>query len=42
LGYIDELSSDELLDLSNKIQAAGYQFPADAVECKALVELFFE
>jgi hypothetical protein len=40
LGYIDELSSDELLDLSNKIQAAGYQFPADAVECKALVELF--
>jgi len=34
------LSSDELLDLSNKIQAAGYQFPADSVECKSLVELF--
>jgi peptidoglycan hydrolase-like protein with peptidoglycan-binding domain len=40
LGYIDELSSDELLDLSNKIQAAGYQYPADSVECKSLVELF--
>ncbi|MDA2947093.1 MAG: peptidoglycan-binding domain-containing protein [Actinomycetota bacterium] len=40
MGYIDELSSDELLDLSNKIQAAGYQFPTDAVDCKALVELF--
>tara|TARA_B100001113_G_scaffold236285_1_gene194276 strand:+ start:920 stop:1828 length:909 start_codon:yes stop_codon:yes gene_type:complete len=40
LGYIDELSSDELLDLSNKIQAAGYQFPADSAECKSLVELF--
>jgi len=40
LSYIDELSSDELLDLSNKIQAAGYQFPADSVECKSLVELF--
>ena len=34
------MSSDELLDLSNKIQAAGYQFPADSVECKSLVELF--
>jgi len=34
------LSSDELLDLSNKIQAAGYQFPSDSVECKSLVELF--
>jgi len=34
------LSSDELLDLSNKIQAAGYQLPADSVECKSLVELF--
>ena len=40
MGYIDELSSDELLDLSNIIQAAGYQFPADLVECKTLVELF--
>jgi peptidoglycan hydrolase-like protein with peptidoglycan-binding domain len=40
LSYIDELSSDELLDLSNKIQAAGYQFPADSLECKSLVELF--
>ena len=34
------MSSDELLDLSNKIQAAGYQFPSDSVECKSLVELF--
>ncbi len=40
MSYIDELSSDELLDLSNKIQAAGYQFPADSVECRSLVELF--
>tara|TARA_B100000519_G_C14221368_1_gene427734 strand:+ start:395 stop:1303 length:909 start_codon:yes stop_codon:yes gene_type:complete len=40
LSYIDELSSDEILDLSNKIQAAGYQFPADSFECKSLVELF--
>ena len=40
MSYIDELSSDELLDLSNKIQAAGYQFPSDSVECKSLVELF--
>jgi peptidoglycan hydrolase-like protein with peptidoglycan-binding domain len=40
LSYIDELSSDELLDLSNKIQAAGYQFPTDSFECKSLVELF--
>ena len=40
MSYIDELSSDELLDLSNKIQAAGYQFPTDSVECKSLVELF--
>ncbi len=40
MSYIDELSSDELLDLSNKIQAAGYQFPADSLECKSLVELF--
>ena len=40
MGYIDELSSDELLDLSNKIQAAGYRFPADSFECKSLVELF--
>ena len=42
LGYIDELSSEELLDLSNKIQAAGYQFPADLIECKSLVELFLD
>lgn len=34
------MSSDEILDLSNKIQAAGYQFPTDSVECKSLVELF--
>ena len=34
------MSSDELLDLSNKIQAAGYQFPTDSLECKSLVELF--
>ena len=34
------MSTDELLDLSNKIQAAGYQFPADSFECKSLVELF--
>ena len=40
MGYIDELSSDEILDLSNKIQAAGYQFPTDSFECKSLVELF--
>ncbi len=40
MSYIDELTSDELLDLSNKIQAAGYQFPADSLECKSLVELF--
>ena len=40
MSYIDELSPDELLDLSNKIQAAGYQFPADSLECKSLVELF--
>ena len=40
MSYIDELSSDELLDLSNKIQAAGYQFPTDSIECKSLVELF--
>ena len=40
MSYIDELSPDELLDLSNKIQAAGYQFPTDSVECKSLVELF--
>ena len=40
MSYIDELSSDELLDLSNKIQAAGYQFPTDSLECKSLVELF--
>ena len=40
MSYIDELSSDEILDLSNKIQAAGYQFPADSFECKSLVELF--
>ena len=40
LSYIDELSPDELLDLSNKIQAAGYQFPTDSIECKSLVELF--
>tara|TARA_Y100000992_G_C21244955_1_gene482765 strand:+ start:24 stop:932 length:909 start_codon:yes stop_codon:yes gene_type:complete len=40
LSYIDELSTDELLDLSNKIQAAGYQLPADSVEYKSLVELF--
>jgi peptidoglycan hydrolase-like protein with peptidoglycan-binding domain len=40
LSYINELSSDELLDLSNKIESAGYQFPADSIECKSLVELF--
>ena len=40
MNYIDELSSDEVLDLSNKIQAAGYRFPADSFECKSLVELF--
>ena len=40
MSYIDELSPDELLDLSNKIQAAGYQFPTDSIECKSLVELF--
>ena len=40
MSYIDELSSDEILDLSYKIQAAGYQFPADSFECKSLVELF--
>ena len=40
MSYIDELSSDEILDLSNKIQAAGYRFPADSFECKSLVELF--
>ena len=40
MSYIDELSSDEILDLSNKIQAAGYQFPTDSFECKSLVELF--
>ena len=34
------MSSDELLDLSNKIESAGYQFPADSIECKSLVELF--
>ena len=34
------MSSDEVLDLSNKIQAAGYRFPADSFECKSLVELF--
>ena len=34
------MSSDEILDLSNKIQAAGYRFPADSFECKSLVELF--
>ena len=34
------MSSDEILDLSNKIQAAGDQFPADSFECKSLVELF--
>ena len=34
------MSSDEILDLSNKIQAAGYQFPTDSFECKSLVELF--
>ena len=34
------MSSDEILDLSNKIQAAGYHFPADSFECKSLVELF--
>ena len=29
-----------MLDLSNKIQSAGYHFPADSNECRSLVELF--
>jgi peptidoglycan hydrolase-like protein with peptidoglycan-binding domain len=29
-----------LLDLSNKIQSAGYHFPANSNECRSLVELF--
>tara|TARA_B100001093_G_scaffold265855_1_gene254301 strand:- start:855 stop:1730 length:876 start_codon:yes stop_codon:yes gene_type:complete len=29
-----------LLDLSNKIQSAGYRFPENTIECRSLVELF--
>tara|TARA_Y100000994_G_scaffold62022_1_gene50247 strand:- start:4319 stop:5194 length:876 start_codon:yes stop_codon:yes gene_type:complete len=29
-----------LLDLSNKIQAAGYRFPENSIECRSLIELF--
>tara|TARA_A100001015_G_scaffold121779_1_gene135028 strand:- start:425 stop:1300 length:876 start_codon:yes stop_codon:yes gene_type:complete len=29
-----------LLDLSNKIQAAGYHFPENSIECRSLIELF--
>ena len=29
-----------MLDLSNKIQSAGYHFPANSNECRSLVELF--
>ena len=29
-----------MLDLSNKIQAAGYRFPENSIECKSLIELF--
>ena len=29
-----------MLDLSNKIQAAGYRFPENSIECRSLVELF--
>jgi len=29
-----------LLDLSNKIQAAGYRFPENLIECRSLIELF--
>ena len=40
MSYIDNLSQEELLDLSNKIQAAGYRFPENSIECKSLIELF--
>jgi peptidoglycan hydrolase-like protein with peptidoglycan-binding domain len=29
-----------LLDLSNKIQSAGYRFPENSIECRSLIELF--
>ena len=29
-----------MLDLSNKIQSAGYRFPENSIECRSLVELF--
>ena len=29
-----------MLDLSNKIQAAGYRFPENSIECRSLIELF--
>ena len=29
-----------MLDLSNKIQSAGYRFPENTIECRSLVELF--
>jgi hypothetical protein len=29
-----------LLDLSNKIQSAGYRFPENTIECRSLIELF--
>ena len=29
-----------MLDLSNKIQAAGYHFPENSIECRSLIELF--
>ena len=40
MSYIDNLSQEELLDLSNKIQAAGYRFPENSIECRSLIELF--
>ena len=29
-----------MLDLSNKIQSAGYRFPENSIECRSLIELF--
>lgn len=29
-----------MLDLSNKIQSAGYRFPENTIECRSLIELF--
>ncbi len=29
-----------MLDLSNKIQTAGYRFPENSIECRSLIELF--